>query len=272
MRSKISLLTIVFTGALFTACTNTRAKKTAIGITRDTLNYTYQTIKERAADCGNKPDPDCTVSIINYPVFQSQGKLMDTVTARLVNIPLPGNRPADDLQAFAKNFIADYEKFYKAAKNQNRSKVPFHSSCYARVLRQDPGIITIQLGGYTFAGGAHANELILFLNWNTKEEKPIKLDDIFIANYKRHLTHIAETIFRKQENLKDTSSLAHGYFFKDNKFALNDNFLITPAGIRFFYNQYEIKPYAAGTTDLFIPYTQLKPMLKPHTVLAQYIK
>jgi hypothetical protein len=45
------------------------------------------------------------------------------------------------------------------------------------------------------------------------------------------LTKIAEQIFRKNEKLTDTSSLARDYFFKDNKFALNENYSITPAGI-----------------------------------------
>jgi hypothetical protein len=48
--------------------------------------------------------------------------------------------------------------------------------------------------------------------------------------------------------------------------------MLTPVGIRFLYNQYEIKPYAAGQTDLVVPYTQIKQLLKPNTVIAQYLK
>ena len=59
---------------------------------------------------------------------------------------------------------------------------------------------------------------------------------------------------------------------KDNQFALNNNFLITPLGLRFLYNQYEIKPYSAGQTVLFIPYAKIKSLLLPHTVVSQYIK
>jgi hypothetical protein len=270
--SKNRLLIIPFAAICFSACMSNTSKKANPDITRDTLNYVYQNVKERAADCGNKPDTGCTVAQIKYPVFTDQNSLTDTVTNRLLAMQLPGNRPANTPQTQAKNFIADYDKFYTDKQHKLHPHVAFTSKTYAKVLRQDSSLITIQTGGYSFAGGAHGGSLTLFLNWNTKTAKVIQLDDIFIANYKQPLTAIAEKIFRQQENLKDTSSLARDYFFKDNKFALNNNYLITPIGIRFFYNQYEIKPYAAGTTDLFIPYTQIKTLLKPNTVLAQYIK
>jgi hypothetical protein len=50
------------------------------------------------------------------------------------------------------------------------------------------------------------------------------------------------------------------------------NFSVTPIGIKFLYNQYEIKPYAAGITELFIPYAQIKSLLRPNSVVTQFIK
>jgi hypothetical protein len=92
-----------------------------------------------------------------------------------------------------------------------------------------------------------------------------------VDGYHSELTKIAEQIFRKNEKLTDTSSLARDYFFKDNKFALNENYSITPAGFKFVYNQYEIKPYAAGKTELLLPYSQIKKLMRPQSVAAQYI-
>jgi len=85
-----------------------------------------------------------------------------------------------------------------------------------------------------------------------------------------------ETGHQKPDINTDTLALTYdtikNHFFKGDKFALNDNYLITPLGIRFLYNPYEIKPYAAGTTDLFIPYDKIKSLLRPNTVITQYIK
>ena len=51
--------------------------------TPDTLTYAYKGFKQRAADCGNKPDSSCTVITLKYPVFSGQKKLNDSVMARL---------------------------------------------------------------------------------------------------------------------------------------------------------------------------------------------
>jgi hypothetical protein len=258
-----SLFAITF--VFITAC-NFKPQKAKPNITKDTLAYTYKVVKERAADCGKKPDSSCTTAQIKYPVFADQAALNDTVNNRLLNLFLPGNKEANSPEAQAKGFIAGYETY----KKHDKRNISFNLATYAKVLRQDSSLATVEYGGYSFAGGAHGSSLTLFLNWDTKASKVITLDDIVTS--KEQLTAIAEKIFRKNENLKDTSSLKRDYFFKGGKFALNNNYLISPVGLRFLYNQYEIKPYAAGTTDLFLPYAQIKSLLKPHTVASQFSK
>lgn len=265
--SKTRLLILPFIALSLTACFNNNSKKTKPDITSDTLTYVYQKVEQRAADCANKPDSSCTLAQITYPVFVSQNALNDTVTRHLTQL-FDGD-PDKDLQTLAKNFIASYDAWKKVNKKATEH---FKLNLAAKVLKQDSSFVTVEIDGSSLAGTKHPVALTKFINWNTKAERIISLDSILIKGYKEQLTAIAETIFRKQENLKDTSSLARDYFFKDNKFALNNNFAITATGLRFFYNQYEIKPYTAGTTDLFIPYSQIKSLLKPNTILAQYIK
>jgi hypothetical protein len=236
--------------------------------TKDTLAYTYKTIKERAADCGNKPDSGCTVVKIIYPIFNDQSTLNDTINYKLANL-FTFDKTSTDLQEYTKRFLAGYDRFRK---HDKRSSLFFTLDNHAKILRQDSSLTTLEISGYSFQGGAHGNSITTFINWNTKSEKNIYLKDILKDNYKAQLTAIADTIFRKQEKLSDTASLANDYFFKDNKFALNENFSITPLGIKFLYNQYEIKPYAAGQTDLFIPYARIRSLLKPNTVITQYLK
>ncbi|MEO6523496.1 MAG: DUF3298 domain-containing protein [Mucilaginibacter sp.] len=266
---KNRLYLIPLTAILFTACNFGKPTKVKPDITRDTLTYTYQQIKQRADDCGTKADnTGCSYVDINYPEFASQSALNDTVTRAMLTLFDSGDD--NNLKTAAKNFIAEYDEYKRVMKK--KPEHPFNLMLSATVTRQDSSLITIEVTGSSFSGNQHPIASTRFLNWNTKTEKPITLEDIFRKGYEKDFNTIAEKIFRKQENLKDTSSLARDYFFKDNKFALNNNFLITPVGIRFLYNQYEIKPYAAGITDLFIPYTQIQHLLKPNTVVAQYIK
>jgi hypothetical protein len=130
----------------------------------------------------------------------------------------------------------------------------------------------MELSGYKFLGGARGYSLTNFINWNTKAGKKIELKDIFRDGYAKKLNSVAEKIFRKQEKLSDTAALKPNYFFPESKFTLNNNFLITPIGIRFLYNQYEIKPYQAGVTNILIPYAEILSLLRPGTVITQYHK
>jgi hypothetical protein len=237
-------------------------------VTKDTLVYTYKTIEEKAPDCGNKPDTACSMAKITYPAFTAQNPINDTIADRLLAIDRIGEKPDNDLPTQAKNFIKAY-----LADDQRKSSpdMVYTLESSATVVRQDSSLATIQIDRYLYAGGAHGSTYTGFINWNIKSGKKIGLNDLFTPSYETRLTSIAEKIFRKDEKLSDTSSLKD-YFFKNQKFALNDNFLVTPVGIRFLYNEYEIKPYADGSTELLIPYAQIKSLLRPNTVLSQYVK
>lgn len=266
---KLRYVAFCFMAIALSACQPPGASKNGgLGGAKDTLVYNYQVFKQREADCGNKPDSGCTVITFKYPVFKGQTKLNDTVTRRLLSIFSESDKPDTGFNQLAKTFLANYQSDKKDANYPEFYTI----DAYSKVLKQDSGLVTLETGGYTFTGGAHGASYTYFINWDVKAGKNLVLNDLFIAGYEDKLKNIGEKIFRKDEKLSDTASLANGYFFKDNKFVLNDNFLITPSGLRFLYNNYEIKSYAQGTTDLFIPWSQIKSLLRPNTVVTQYIK
>ncbi|MBB6109139.1 protein of unknown function [Mucilaginibacter lappiensis] len=235
----------------------------------DTLSYTFKNIHERAADCGNKPDSACAVITIKYPVFTGQKKLNDSITRKIRNLFAMDGHPDSTIELMNKAFFKSYNDLKKT---EPKLAMYYKLSSYAKVIIQDSSLTTLEVGGDTYQGGAHGAAATFFINWDTKANKDLSLDDIFAAGYEDKLRLIAEGIFRKDEKLSPTASLANDYFFKDNKFALNDNFLISPVGLKFFYNSYEIKPYAAGTTTLIIPYSSIKSLLRPGSVVSKYIK
>jgi hypothetical protein len=251
-----------------TSCMWGVPKKEKHAISKDTLLYTYKVFRQQAADCGDKADSNCTVIKFNYPLFKNQKALNDSVINKLLSLFGENNKTDTSLQQLAKTFLTNYQNF----KQDRKYPVTYTVDGYAKVIRQDSSLTVLQAGGYSFQGGAHGASFTYFINWNTKANKAISLNDLFKVGYADKLKSIGEADFRKNEKLSDTTSLANGYFFKNNKFELNNNFSVTPLGIRFLYNQYEIKPYAAGTTDLFIPYSQIKSLLRPNTVVEQYIK
>ena len=83
------------------------------------------------------------------------------------------------------------------------------------------------------------------------------------SDYNDALTQIGDKIFRQSKQLSDTASLIDNYFeFPEDKFELNKNYGFKKEGIVFYYNNYEIAPYAAGPSEVLIPYNELKDWLK----------
>lgn len=237
-------------------------------IFRDTVAYTSERIHERAADCGNKADSACTVVDIKYPVFKNKPALNDTVKRRLLNIFMLGEKPDTSLKLMADKFLKSYTDLKKT---DPKSQMFYTLDCYAKVIGQDSALIALEYGGYVFQGGAHGGSFTGFINWDGKKNKNVTLDDILVGGYKPELNKVAERIFRKNEKLTPTQPLTD-YFFDKNAFKLNENYSINPIGIRFMYNQYEIKPYAAGQTELIIPYTEIIKLMRPQSVASQYLR
>ncbi len=265
MKALHLLLFFVFLAGLGSCMWGMKDKKTIPGTTKDTLVYTYETIKQRADDCRNKTDSNCTVAEIKYPVFKDEQLLNNLIVSRITG--------SKDNSITINAMISDFLKSYDASKKDTAGlSVPFELNENIIVLRQDSSLVTLQAEGSEFTGGTHGSDYISFINWNAKANKNVVLSDILNKDYIESLTKAGETIFRKNEKLSANASLADDYFFKDAKFALPNNFSLTPLGIRFLYNNYEIKPYAAGKTDLLIPYAQIKNLLQPNSIVRQYFK
>jgi len=174
---------------------------------------------------------------ISYPIFKKQPILNDSLDT--------------------------YLKQQKTADNYN---------LHAVVLRQDSSLTIIEINEVLAGSGSSGkNTLTHFINWNTKKSQSIRLSDILIDQYPDQLNKIAEAIFRKNENLNETVSL-NGYNFKSSQFSLNNNFLITPIGLKFLFNSGEAKPASYGQVILFVPYSQILQLLRPNTVVDQYHK
>ncbi|WP_374950653.1 DUF3298 domain-containing protein [Mucilaginibacter sp.] len=242
-------------------------KKEVHPVVTDTLVYNYKSINQRAADCGNKADSACTTIKIHYPVFKGKTLLNDTLKSRLLKTFMLSEKPDTSLESMTANFMKSYTDYKKTSQRENMF---YELQLQATVIRQDSALISLEYGGYVFQGGAHGGSFTGFVNWDTKSNKKVLLKDILVDGYESQLTKIAEDIFRKNEKLSPTESLEPNYFFKDAKFAPNQNFAITPMGLRYMYNQYEIKPYAAGQTELFIPYTSIKSLIRPKSVIVQF--
>ena len=271
MNKKLLLIPLI---ALLWSCGNSPQKN--LETTSDTLNYSTKTFEKHSQTCVNK-DSLCATVKFQYPEFESV-KFNDLIKNEILNIYHDDNdstksRPKD-FEALAKPFVDDYDlklkegkEYVKGANAVNEGgflAMPWYMEATSTVQRQTKKYLMLHTNTNWFMGGNHPISMEYFYVYNRADFKRITLNDLFKKGYDQKLLTIAEEIFRKQEKLKPADKLSEeaGYFFDNQRFILNDNFVLTEKGIKFLFNVYEIKPYVAGVTELEIPYEKLKEILK----------
>ena len=103
--------------------------------------------------------------------------------------------------------------------------------------------------------------------------KQIALDDIFKGDYKKELNRVGEKIFREHYQADSSQSLYdQGFFGFENGFALNDNFDLYKGGIKFQFNPYEAGAYVLGAPEVFIPWSEIRDIIRDDSPLGNMLK
>ncbi|MBK0384401.1 DUF3298 domain-containing protein [Pedobacter sp. SD-b] len=269
---KNPILTLIFF-TLFACQNNTNngsgnsKVKDYISISNDSLFYDLKTYVLNPLKCDTLNDLNCKAYVkAIYPIFKNDAPLNNFIDTLIASNPAQDKSNYIGLDKAAKAFLQNYAVFKK--------DYPKVAAGYAwdqkiNVAKQDSCIISFTHRIYIYTAGAHGLETYLYYNWDKKNNKVLRLNDILVANYNDDLRKIAEQIFRKDEKLSPSQSL-NGYFFENQKFKLNKNFLITPKGLKFLFNPYEIKAYAYGQTKLLVPYSKIQGLIKSNGCLSKY--
>lgn len=170
--------------------------------------------------------------------------------------------------SFANSYIARYHKelepFYQEEKRKGEVGEWYN---YEYELRGSFIPARDSLQGYQlelicYEGGAHGSHTISYMNFVSSTGQLLTLDDVFAPGYQEPLTHILLTALEEKLGVKTLDELHENGFLTWTEMYPSKNFLLAPEGIRFYYNAYEIAPYAAGPTELTIPYEAVKDLEK----------
>ena len=118
--------------------------------------------------------------------------------------------------------------------------------------------ISIGINQYSmYYGAAHPNSGIQVLNFDLKTGALISLNDLFSPGSRKDLKKIVEKAFIKAWGGEDWD-----FTPRSGDFNLSENFSLERDGLHFYYNQYEIGPYAMGAPDVIISWKELTKLLK----------
>jgi hypothetical protein len=107
-----------------------------------------------------------------------------------------------------------------------------------------------------YLGGAHGMREKQYFLFDTAKGKQISLDDLIRKNARMPLRQLAAAKLRKLAGIEDDVPLSRAGFFTDLP-EIPENYFLTPKGLGFHWNPYEIAPYVTGPVEIVIPYDEL---------------
>ncbi len=204
-----------------------------------------------------KRDSAYTISIV-WPVFDENGpnsSLAQTLNFETRNILQVGTGTVEDI---VDSMIAMYQSW----ESEDDFGVYWSHEHSLSVSETGGKIVSITESGWDYAGGAHGLGFVFYHNYSVETEKKLELSDLLLPGGEEVLRAAAEEIFRKDLDLVGKDLTEQGYWFGEGGFTLNSNFKPETTSITFFYNSYEIAPYAAGPTEITIPYEKFRQVIK----------
>ncbi|HEX7771556.1 MAG TPA: DUF3298 domain-containing protein [Pyrinomonadaceae bacterium] len=144
---------------------------------------------------------------------------------------------------------------------------------YDVLLAQDD-LVSIKFDVSTyFQGAAHPNSYADVLNFDLKNGKQLKLNDLFKPGAKYLQAIATYCIADLKKHAKDKGLLDEE--IEKGAAAKSDNYeswTITKRGLGIHFDPYQVAPYAAGPQFVVVPYSTLKDLINPDGPLAQFAK
>lgn len=133
-------------------------------------------------------------------------------------------------------------------------------------------VVSIEKDESTYSyGAAHGMGGIAYYNIDRRRHSLINEGDLFIEGYTSPLSKILQRCILRDYQAKTIEDLFNETGIDASEMPPNNNFAITRDGLIYYFNPYEIAPYAAGVIQVRIPYEELRPILRPGSLLYAYL-
>jgi hypothetical protein len=252
---RLLLLTL---SSLFLFCCQKREEVSAPVITYEITNFRIESDGGCRADSAR-----CASYEVSYPVFKGLDSVVVQTMMKRVDASVSMGNPeaqGESMQVIGKNFVNDFDDFRKEMPDYG---LGWYYEARVEVEVLTDTLLTLSITEEYFTGGAHGGHGKYFVNINPKTGAAFTLDNYFKPDAREALRQIADRQFRRVHELADTTSLEANMFeFPNDRFELNQNYGFTREGLLFYYNSYEIAAYAAGPSEVLIPYDSMKSLMR----------
>lgn len=129
-------------------------------------------------------------------------------------------------------------------------------------------LISLSFLDSVFTGGAHPNYASFTINYDLKNNRELKLADLFKpnSNYLKIISDYAISDLKKHlGDMSDEETIRNGAGAKAENF---QSWNLTNKGLMINFDPYQVAAYAAGSQQVIIPYNKLKAVMRADSIVA----
>ena len=274
----VSLLAILLSVSGFLFSCHDKMNKNTGELVFDSIQ-----VNETAHLFNDTAKPACNI-VINfaYPVKSSDNALKDSLNAYFISTffgdKYIGENPTEVVKQYTKDYIDEYrhdiEPMYKEEeKNSEDGKATgewysYYKGIESHVQFYEKDLLVYRIDYNEYTGGAHGMYTTTYLNMDLALMRPLRLDDIFVGNYKDAVTDLIWNQLMADNKVTTHEALEDLGYGSTGNIAPTENFYLSKEGITFYYNVYDITPYAMGPVKVTIPFAMMEHLLGSNPIIG----
>lgn len=201
--------------------------------------------------------------------------------------------PYEAVDQYVKNFIKNYEAdarifdeemielenhpslipqtIDEEHENELQSNIfyTYYESLSSKIHFNQSNLLSFQVNQSNNKGDAATYSSFNNFVVNLKTGNLLTESDIFMPGYDVALQQLFANSLMQQNEVKSISDLEDLGYFGIQEIMPNRNFLINDDGITYTFNKGEYSAYPLSAPEVFIPFNELKMLLKPNTVVSK---
>ncbi|MDR1499552.1 MAG: DUF3298 and DUF4163 domain-containing protein [Tannerellaceae bacterium] len=270
------LLVILLTITVITGCN--QATKTASGnnISWDSIHVdkTYHMLEDT-----NNPSCNLKVDFV-FPAGLEDQEVLKAVQRQFINSCMGESykslAPAEAVDRYVEDYLAEYKKLEKdfLAEKEHDHDEPggswfsYYESFSDNITYNGNNLLCYGIDYEKYTGGAHGSHSSQSYLIDMQTGLVVTESELFTEGFQEELANIIVGKIVEKNKAKDAKELEDMGFFSVDEIYPNNNFSVDDAGITYHFNEYEIAAYVVGPTKVFIPYGEIKHLLRADSKIA----
>lgn len=293
-KNRIKIIIVVLVSVISVGCTNGGKSM----FTKDNqVRFDTLIVDEKHHLHNDASNPSCELNIqLIFPKESSKTdlkKLQQLFVRGTLGRMYEDLTPKEALDEYLKNFINNYEAdariFHEEMielenhptlipqtldeehENELQSNIfyTYHESLSNNIHFNESDILSFQVNQTNNKGGAATYSSYNNFVINLRTGNLLTESDIFAPGYDLALQHLFANSLMLQNDVNSISDLEDLGYFGIQEIMPNRNFLINDQGITYTFNKGEYSAYQLNAPEVFIPFNDLRMLLKPNTIVSK---